>query len=94
MLSDSRAATEYAAVLRDEHAHAALRQYRDLDLAVQILHQGDMAQRLRAVTRQLEGLLLDLAREPVDADVASAVGDLNRIAQSLSRLAQGTAATA
>ena len=94
VLSDSRSATEYAAVLRDDDAHAALRQYGDLDLAVQVLHQGDVAQRLRAVTRQLEGLLLDLARQPLDADVASAVGDLSRVAQSLSRLAQGTTATA
>ncbi|TCC20092.1 hypothetical protein [Kribbella speibonae] len=73
ILGDSREVTDYSDVLANETAVAAMREYNSLSLAVQVVSQEKLAERLREMTRSVELLTLDVKRYDVgDAEVSAA----------------------
>lgn len=60
VLSDSRDATVYGAVLANPRSLETLIQYRDLALAQQIVKRGEIAERLRTLTKSIDLYVQDL----------------------------------
>lgn len=86
VLGDSRDVTEYSDILANEPARLAMREFGSLDIAIEIARQGDLATRLRQMTRTVELLSLDIKRYAVDADEVKA-------AEEYAAAARGLAAT-
>lgn len=83
VLADSRDVTEYSDVIASEPARSALREFRSLSLAVEIARQGELAPRLRQMTRTLELLTLDVKRFLVGADEVTAAEELSATSRAL-----------
>lgn len=83
VLQDSRDATLYSEVLDSPQAYEVLREYDDLQLAAQIVTAGGISGRLRTVLQQLEALLRDIAREPLDEEVLSLAEQVQAQARSV-----------
>jgi hypothetical protein len=60
VLSDSRDVTIYGAVLANPRSFETLVQYRDLALAQQIVKRGEIADRLRTITKSIDLYTQDL----------------------------------
>ena len=85
VLADSRDATAYAKVLRNQRAHSVLRKYEDLPLAMQVVEQAELPLRL-ARLRDRAAILRDEMEklDEVEPDVTLAVQELFRLVRERS----------
>lgn len=83
ILGDSREVTDYSDILADERAVSAMREYKSLSLAVQIVSQQRLAERLREMTRSAELLTLDVKRYEVGPTEISAAEEFSLAARTL-----------
>lgn len=86
ILGDSRDVTEYSDVLASEPARLAMREYSSLDMGIEIAREGELAPRLRQMTKTIELLTLDVKRYQVGVDEVKA-------AEEFAATARGLAAT-
>ncbi|MDY0910116.1 hypothetical protein [Microbacterium sp. CFBP9034] len=86
VLGDSRDVTEYSDVLASEPARLAMREFASLDMGIEIAREGDLAPRLRQMTKTIELLTLDVKRYQVGTDEVKA-------AEEFAATARGLAAT-
>ena len=88
VLADSRDATIYAKVLRNADAHAALRKYRDLSLARQVVEQAELPLRLGQLRDRAAIIRDELERlDNVSPEVTAAVNELMRVVRGMQQLA-------
>jgi hypothetical protein len=83
ILGDSREVTDYSDVIANEPARSAMREFRSLSLAVEIARQGELAGRLRELTRTIEVLTLDVRRYEISESEVAAAEELAASARSL-----------
>ncbi|MGY0536356.1 hypothetical protein ACW14X_02490 [Nocardioides sp. YJ-D4] len=83
LLADSRDSSQYAEILSNERAHAVLREYEDFQLAVSVLEQGALADRLRDSARALREILIDAGRVDVDERATEAASEVFELARSI-----------
>ena len=83
VLGDSRDVTEYSDVIGNESARLAMREFRSLDLAIEIARQGELSPRLQQMTRTVELLTLDVKRYSVDAPELRAAEEYVAAARAL-----------
>ena len=62
VVRDSRQVTVYAQVLSNEEAHAALREYEDLELASLIVQDASLPERIQNLSDRIDLLLNDVYR--------------------------------
>lgn len=74
VLQDSRSATDYSEVLGNKRARAVLREFRNLALAIQVVEQGQLAERITDITEQIEVLTREIPRmdRPADEELSAA----------------------
>lgn len=74
VLRDSRSATAYSEVLGNERALAVLREYNNLTLAIQVVEQGQLAERVIEITESVEVLTREVPRmeQPEDEELSAA----------------------
>lgn len=83
VLADSRQVSQYVEVLSNPRARQVLREYEDLKLAVSVLEQGALADRLRTVINALREILVDASRVDVDERAVEAAGEVAELARGL-----------
>ncbi|WP_127792576.1 hypothetical protein [Agromyces sp. LHK192] len=83
VLGDSRDVTDYSDVLGSEPARLTMREFGSLSLATEIARQGELAPRLRQMTRAVELLTLDIKRYVVGEDELLAAEEHAAAARSL-----------
>jgi hypothetical protein len=83
ILADSREATDYSDVLSSDRAVSAMREYGSLSLAVQIVSQAKLADRLREMTKTVELLTLDVKRYEVGEAELLAADEFSASARAL-----------
>lgn len=83
LLSDSRMVSRYAEVVVNDRAREILRRFDDLELAMSVLEQGALADRIRAQAMVLKEILVDASRVRVDSETHSAADELSHVAQSI-----------
>lgn len=83
LLSDSRQVSRYAEVLTDERARDVLRTYGEMSLAILVLEQGALTERLRSQARSLREILVDAGRVAVDEDAPAAAEEVAELARSI-----------
>jgi hypothetical protein len=89
ILADSRDATVYAKVLRNERAHGVLRRYDDLSLAKQVVEQTELPLRIGQLRDRAAILRDELERlDEIAPEVTSAVNDLVRVVRAMQQLAR------
>ena len=74
VLQDSRSATDYSEIIGDERARAVLREFRNLALAIQVVEQGQLGERIREITESIEVLSREVPRmdKPGDEELSAA----------------------
>lgn len=74
VLQDSRSATNYSEVIGNERARAVLREYDNLALALQVVEQGQLRERLIEITESVEVLAREVPRmdQPGDQELSAA----------------------
>ena len=89
VLADSRDATAYAKVLRNERAHSVLRKYDDLPLAMQVVEQAELPLRIGRLRDRAAILRDEMEKlDVVEPAVAAAVTELFRVARAMQQLAR------
>jgi hypothetical protein len=83
ILGDSRDVTNYSDVLANDRAVSAMREFRSLSLAVEIVQQGELSDRLREMTRSVEVLTLDVRRYEVGEEEIALADEFAASARSL-----------
>ena len=89
VLADSRDATAYAKVLRNERAHGVLRKYDDLQLAMQVVEQAELPLRIGRLRDRAAILRDEMERlDTVNPEVTAAVTELFRVVRAMQQLAR------
>ncbi len=83
LLSDSRRITDYGKVLNDPRALKVLREYDDLDAAIQVLREGDLPARIEKIARTLNALVDEVFDAPWSEELEDVVRDVWRSARKL-----------
>jgi hypothetical protein len=83
VLGDSRDVTEYSDVLANESARTAMREFASLEMGIDIARQGELAPRLRQMTKTVELLTLDIKRYDITEDEVRAAEEFSATARGL-----------
>jgi hypothetical protein len=83
ILGDSRDVTEYSDVLANDSARKAMREYGSLEMGIDIARQGELAPRLRQMTKTVELLTLDIKRYEISDEEVRAAEEFAATARGL-----------
>lgn len=84
VLQDSRSATDYSEVLGDERARSVLREFGNLALALQVVEQGQLADRLSQIAETIDVLAREVPRmDQPGVDEVAAAKELSARARAL-----------
>jgi hypothetical protein len=89
LLTDSREITVYGLSLENEYAYDAMRRFKSLDVARQIVEEAGLAERIRKATKTVEAIQ-ELANRAanVDADIVASSEELFGVARALQAVAR------
>jgi hypothetical protein len=89
LLSDSRDITVYGLALENEQAYEAMRKFKSLEVARQIVEEADLPDRIRRVVATVDAIQEMVTRsDQVDADVVAASEELASVATALRAVAR------
>lgn len=89
LLNDSRDVTDYSRVLDNAQAREVLRKYSNLDLAIQVVEQAELPERIERIANGLQ-VLIDTSHEaPYTEGLTQATERLFSLARSLNSIVAG-----